>query len=210
MCTRYYMEMSPELRPIVETAKRSSLAGRMIDKLGKPLKTDGEIRPTDMVPVIAPDKNGNRAVFPMVWGYRIPGLNRPVVNARVETASKKDVWKDGWDRHRCIIPASWYFEWEHIPTADGKTKTGRKYLIQPKGSSLIFLAGLYRIEEFQDLKYPVFSVLTKQPTEELKKIHDRMPLMLPANIINDWISPNKRADDLVRYAQTDVFIETAP
>ena len=64
MCTRYYMEMSPELRPIVEKAKRSALTGRMIDRLGKPLKTDGEIRPTDMAPVIAPDQKGNPAVFP--------------------------------------------------------------------------------------------------------------------------------------------------
>ena len=50
----------------------------------------------------------------MVWGYRIPGLKHPVVNTRVESASKKDVWKDGWNRHRCIVPASWYYEWEHI------------------------------------------------------------------------------------------------
>jgi putative SOS response-associated peptidase YedK len=160
-----------------------------------------------MVPVIAPDKNGKRAVFPMVWGYRIPGLNRPIVNTRVETASKKDVWRDGWNSHRCIVPASWYYEWEHIPTADGKMKAGAKHLIQVKGSTLIFLAGLYRIEEFQDLKYPVFSVLTMQPTEELKKLHDRMPVMLPENMIDDWIRPDKRADDLVRYAQTEVFIE---
>ena len=209
MCTRYYMEMSPELRPIVEKAKKSPLSGRMIDRLGKPLKTEGEIRPTDMAPVIAPDKNGNRAVFPMVWGYRIPGLSRPVVNARVESASQKDVWKDGWNSHRCIVPASWYYEWEHIPTADGKTKTGARHLIQPKGSTLIFLAGLYRFEEFQDLKYPVFSVLTREPTEELKKLHDRMPVMLPENLIDDWIRPENKAADLVRYAQTEVFIEKA-
>lgn len=209
MCTRYYMEMSPELRPIVEKAKKSVLTGRMIDKLGKPLKTEGEIRPTDMVPVIAPDKNGNRAIFSMVWGYRIPGLDRPVVNARVETASRKDVWKDGWNSHRCIVPASWYYEWEHISTGDNKMKTGDKYLIQAKGSAVIFFAGLYHIEEFQGLKYPAFSILTKPPTADLKKLHDRMPVMLPENLIDDWIRPENKADDLVRYAQTEVFIEKA-
>ena len=200
------MEMSPELRPIVEKAKRSTLAGKMIAKLGKPLKTDGEIRPTDMVPVIAPDRNGNPGVFPMVWGYRIPGLNHPVVNARSESASKKDVWKDGWYRHRCIVPASWYYEWEHIPKGDGKMKAGAKYLIQTKNTSLIFLAALYRIEEFHDLKYPVFSVLTRQPSEELKKLHDRMPVMLPENKIREWIKPENKAEDLMRYALTEVFL----
>ena len=83
MCTRYYMEMSPELRPIVEEAKASSLAAWMTDRLARPMKTEGEIRPTDMVPVIAPNRHGARTVFPMVWGYSIPGLDRPVVNCRM-------------------------------------------------------------------------------------------------------------------------------
>ena len=209
MCTRYYMEMSPELRPIVEKAKASSLAMRMIDRLGKPLKTEGEIRPTDMVPVIAPNQNGVRTVFPMVWGYRITGLDRPVVNARIENADKKDVWKEGWEKHRCIIPASWYFEWEHIPLSDGKTKTGQKYMIQPKGSETTWLAGLYRMEEFRDLKYPVFAILTREPTEELRRIHDRMPLILPSSAIDDWIRPDNKAEDMIKDAITDVFIEEA-
>ena len=209
MCTRYYMEMSPELRPIVDKAKRSGLTTKMIDRLGKPLKTEGEIRPTDMVPVIAPNQNRVRTVFPMVWGYRITGLDRPVVNARIENADKKDVWKEGWEKHRCIIPASWYFEWEHIPLSDGKTKTGQKYMIQPKGSETTWLAGLYRMEEFRDLKYPVFAILTREPTEELRRIHDRMPLILPSSAIDDWIKPDNKAEDMIKDAITDVFIEEA-
>ena len=209
MCTRYYMEMSPELRPIVEKAKSSALASRMINLLGKPLKTEGEIRPTDMVPVIAPNQNGARTVFPMVWGYNITGLNHPVVNTRVESADKKDVWKEDWRSHRCIVPASWYFEWEHLPLANGKTKAGQKYMIQPKGSEMTWLAGLYRIEEFRDLKYPVFSVLTREPTAELSRIHDRMPLILPSNAIDDWIRPDSKAGEIAKMAVTDVFIEKA-
>ena len=209
MCTRYYMEMSPELRPIVEKAKSSALASRMINLLGKPLKTEGEIRPTDMVPVIAPNQNGARTVFPMVWGYSIPGLNHPVVNTRVESADKKDVWKEGWRSHRCIVPASWYFEWAHLALANGKTKTGQKYMIQPKDSEMTWLAGLYRIEEFRDLKYPVFSVLTREPTAELSRIHDRMPLILPSNAIDDWIRPDTKAEEIAKMAVTDVFIEKA-
>lgn len=207
MCTRYYMEMSPHLRPIVEKAKASALSLRMRDKLGKPLKTEGEIRPTDMVPVIAPDKDGSQAVFPMVWGYTIPGLNRPVVNARVETAPHKAVWKDGWYSHRCIIPASYYFEWEHIPTSGGKTKAGDKYMIQPQGSETTYLAGLYRLQEYRDLVYPVFTVLTRDATEELKRLHDRMPLILPASMIDNWIDPHADPEALTRYAVTDLFFQ---
>ena len=37
MCCRYYMEMNPELRPIVEEMNRAPLAVKMREKLGKPL-----------------------------------------------------------------------------------------------------------------------------------------------------------------------------
>ena len=57
------------------------------------------------------------------------------------------------------------------------------------------------------MKYPVFSVLTRQPSEELKKLHDRMPVMLPENVVNDWIRPENKAEDLIGYALTEVFME---
>ena len=44
MCCRYYMEMSPELRPIIEEANRSALKARIVGKLGRPLITEGEVR----------------------------------------------------------------------------------------------------------------------------------------------------------------------
>lgn len=45
MCCRYYMEMSPELRPIIEEANRSALKERTVDKLGRPLITEGDSPP---------------------------------------------------------------------------------------------------------------------------------------------------------------------
>ena len=131
MCCRYYMEMSPELRPIIEEANRSALKERIVDKLGRPLITEGEVRPTNIVPVIAPNRTGARTVFPMVWGFTLPRSSSPMVNARVETASTKPTFKESWERRRCIVPASYYFEWEHlINAATGKAMTGDKYMIQ--------------------------------------------------------------------------------
>ena len=54
MCSRYWTDESPELRPIVEEMKRSSLVSRW-QKTTK-VKTYGEMRPTDVVPVIAPNR----------------------------------------------------------------------------------------------------------------------------------------------------------
>ena len=61
----------------------------------------------------------------------------------------------------------------------------------------------------RDLKYPVFAVLTRAPTEELRKIHDRMPLILPESAIDEWISPDGDANRLINKAVTELVIEKA-
>ena len=200
MCCRYWADQSPELRAIVEEMNRSPLVERWQVTTG--IKTYGEIRPTDVVPVIAPNRSGKRAVFPMKWGYSGRSL---LMNARVETATEKPTFRDDWVRHRCIVPASWYFEWEHLTGRDGRKVTGDKYMIQPKDSSMTWLCGLYRIEN----GLPVFVVLTREPGEEIKFIHDRMPLIMPEELVNDWIRPDVRAESLLPYAVTDVMFEKA-
>ena len=207
MCCRYYMEMSPELRPYVEAATGSRLGKKMIDRLGKPLVTKGEVCPTDMVPVIAPNKEGERTVFPMIWGFNVTGLDKPVINARVETASEKKSFKEAWTGRRCVIPASWYFEWKHLKGPGGSSVTKEKYAMQPPGASITYLAGIYRLQEYRDLKYPVFTVLTREPGEELKKIHDRMPLILPESAIDEWIDPKMKAEDVIGKSVTEMVIE---
>ena len=209
MCTRYYVELSPELRPYVERAKHSRLNTRMVSSLGKEFRENGEIRPTDMVTVIAPSATGGKTAFPMVWGYHIPGVDRPVVNARAESAKEKTSFAEDWRKHRCIIPASYYFEWEHLKRPDGKVKTGQKYAIQPKGSSVTWIAGLYRMEEKNGLHYPVFTVLTKEPSAELRKPHDRMPVILPESAIDDWIRPDSHPEEIIKNALSDMVMETA-
>lgn len=208
MCCRYYMELSPELRPIIEEANRADLTGTLVNKLGRPLVTDGEVRPTNIVPVIAPSRAGRRSVFPMVWGFNLPRSSVPMFNARVETAATKPTFKDSWASRRCIIPASYYFEWEHLTNpATGKSKTGDKYMIQPEGSAVTWLAGLYRIEEMAGIQVPVFAILTREPGYRIRFIHDRMPVILPGEAIEAWIDPKTDPKDVVGMAVTEVAVE---
>ena len=198
MCCRYWTEESPELRAIVEEMNRSPLVQRW-QKVTE-VKTYGEIRPTDVVPVIAPNRSGDRAVFPMKWGFSGRSL---LLNARSETAGTKPTFKESWERRRCIVPASWYFEWEHLQGNGGKTRTGDKYKIRPKDSAMTWLCGLYRIEE----GLPVFVVLTREPGEEIRFIHNRMPLILAEKYIDDWIRPDARPEELLGSALTEMFFE---
>ena len=76
-------------------------------------------------------------------------------------------------------------------------------MIQPKNSTMTWLCGLYRIEE----GLPVFVVLTREPGEEIRFIHDRMPLILPENLVGQWIRPDTRPESLLEYALTEMVYE---
>ncbi len=203
MCTCYCIDpISLDFGEMIEEAESSPLMRPFIDA-GTPLVKAGEVRPTNVVPVIAPGKSGALKVFPMRWGFRIPGKSL-IVNARTETAKSLPTFRDSWQKRRCIVPASWYFEWSHFTDpVTGKKKTGDKFMIQPEGSLMTWLCGLYRMEE----GIPVFPVLPRQPTEKLALIHDRMTFMLPKEKINEWIDPGTDADNLLPYALTDLMIE---
>ena len=198
MCCRYWADDSPELREIVEEMNRSPLVAKWHRTTG--ITTFGEVRPTNVAPVIASNRAGARAVFPMKWGFTGKTL---LMNARAGTAAAKPMFREAWAAHRCIVPASWYFEWEHLTGSDGRTRTGRKYLIQPRGSAMAWLCGLYHIEE----GLPVFVILTREPGESVRFLHDRMPLMLPGECVDQWIKPDTRPEDLLGAALTDMVCE---
>ena len=67
MCCRYWADESPEIREIVEEMNRSPLVEKWHKTTG--ITTYGEIRPTNVVPVIASKRSGEKAVFPMKWGF---------------------------------------------------------------------------------------------------------------------------------------------
>ena len=198
MCCRYWADESPEIRAIVEEMNESPLVGKWQKTTA--IKTYGEIHPTDVVPVLASNKSGERSVFPMKWGFFGRSL---LMNARSETAAAKPLFKDAWASHRCIVPASYYFEWEHLIRNDGKIKTGDKYMIQPKGSTMTWLCGLYRIEN----GLPVFVILTREPSDNISFIHNRMPLIMPEQLVSKWIRPDVKPEDLLGSAVTDLIYE---
>ena len=208
MCCRYFIDdKADELLPYFEEAEESPLAGKMTAKLSRPLVTSGEVRPTDMVPVIARNRAGGIGCFPMIWGYRQSG--RPVFNARTETAAQKPLFRDGWTSRRCIVPASCFFEWGPSASQDEESEKRVKYVIQPEGASVTWLAGIYRLEKEGDLTFPVFTILTKDAVGRMSEIHDRMPVMFPGELIGSWIDPEADPEKLLRHAVKNVFAEEA-
>lgn len=191
MCGRYRIDDgrdSIELHDIIEEVNRRVVV--------ESVKTSGEIFPTDIVPVMANSKNMTPAAFAMQWGYSLPDGKR-IINARSETAEVKPMFRDGMLQRRCAVPATNYYEWER----SGGTKT--KYAIWPTGSELFYMAGIYRVESGK----PVFSILTRDPADSIAFIHNRMPVILPSDLVKDWMNPKYKAGDILNHAVLTVSHE---
>ena len=54
---------------------------------------------------------------------------------------------------------------------------------------------------------PVFVILTRESGEEIRFIHDRMPLILPERYLSDWIRPGTKPEELLDKALTEMIFE---
>ena len=68
---------------------------------------------------------------------------------------------------------------------------------------MTWLCGLFRIEEGK----PVFVVLTREPGDEIRFIHDRMPLIMPEEYVNAWIKRETNPEELLEVAVTEMVYE---
>lgn len=189
MCGRYYIaedDAAEDLRQVIEMLQRRNQPSALA-------KTAGEVFPTDIVPVIANNRRLTPSAFAMRWGYALPG-RPPVINARSETAATKALFRDGMAHRRCLIPASHYFEWEK---RDGKAV---KYAIRPERAKMLYLAGLYRLERQGGVTVPAFAVLTREASPTVAFIHHRMPVILPREVMADWLNDRNDAAQVLQAA----------
>ena len=215
MCMSLRIEPK-EMAEVLIKIRKMSFAQEMSIKLGKSLSMSGDLFPSDIAPVLAPNKYGNMAIFPMAWGFTHKSTPKPLVNCRVETADSKPLWRDSWYRRRCVIPASWYYEWgypvyedDSLSMIEHRNAKKVKYAIQTEGSNITYIAGLYRYEEHCDMQVPVFSVLTREAAGIVKDIHDRMPLILDKENVKEWIRPDGDPSAIVEKALTNIVFEKA-
>ncbi len=183
MCGRYYIDDNDgALSGFIEAAQRRGSVKR------------GEVRPGDTAAVIANNRRLEPGVFPMRWGFE--GANGSlVINARSETASQKPMFRESARLRRCLIPASWYFEWERRP--GGKTK----YALRPERGGNVYLGGLYALGRDGTAR---FVILTRDAAPGIAFIHDRMPVIVPPEKLGDWLSQSRTLEELLRSAETDM------
>ena len=153
------------------------------------------IAPSQMIPVIK--ENPPRLEF-MRWGF-IPkwakakdgSPPKPYINARSEGIEEKPTFRHAIKKQRCLIPASGYYEWKTI-----KDKKQPYYITQPE-NPLIAFAGIW--DSWLDPasgQVETTAILTTDALGEMKRIHDRMPLIIPEENFTKWLAPSLSDNDL--------------
>lgn len=204
MCGRFFVVGESE----------NDLLARMIDEAdrrrqaltGESGIATGEVFPAMTVAALAVGRNGAVGAFPMQWGFHRPDGKGLIINVRSETAMEKPLFRASLLERRCLIPCSWYFEWEtrngqqsllaedtslqigaaaQRPKGRAKDAQKIKYAIRPKAPGLVYLAGIYRYET--DARLPALSILTRETAADIAFIHDRMPVIFRDGNHGAWL-----------------------
>ena len=155
----------------------------------------------------------DREVLWVRWGL-IPSWSKDAkggyrtINARADGVEKKPAYRSAFKRRRCIVPADGFYEWE------GPKDDRRPSWFHRGDGGLLMFAGLYEFwtPKDDDEAEPLcsFTIITTDANEFMSQIHDRMPVILPEENIDDWIDPGEtdveRLKELLVPAGEDVLI----
>lgn len=204
MCGRYVSTRSSE-----EIA--SSYGATMVADL--PLPPRYNIAPTTPVDVIV-DRGIDRSDPPartariMRWGL-VPNwakdlsIGSRMINARSETVDTKPAFRQAYRRRRAIVPASGYVEW--VQEDDSGRKVKQPYYLHPAAGNMLNFAGLYELwpdptKAEDDPNRWVWSttILTCTATGPAGEVHDRTPVILPQDRVDDWLDPARTDPEDIR------------
>jgi putative SOS response-associated peptidase YedK len=131
------------------------------------------------------------------WAKDTKGGSR-LINARAETVASKPSFRAAFAKRRCLIPADGYYEWM---TED---KVKQPYYIHRADGGLLAFAGLYELwrnkevpDDHDDAWYWSATIITTEAADEIGRIHDRTPMVVPAESWTDWLDPANNDKELV-------------
>lgn len=157
MCGRYYVNDDT-------TREINRLVRRISDEMK--ISNAYDIHPSEAAPVLL-EQNHQLAAQTQIQSK---GL---VINARAETVAEKKMFSSIYTR-RCIIPAKHYYEWD---------SDKNKAVFSQTDASILFMAGFYNM--FNGVDH--FIIITTAANESVRRVHDRMPLILAEHEVEEWI-----------------------
>jgi len=158
------------------------------------------IAPGTDIPAIRQLPERPRELVLLRWGL-IPSWAKDekngyrMINARAESLTQKSAFKNAFRYRRCLIPASGFYEWQ-------KTN-GRKqpWFITLKDTDLFAFAGLWERWKSPETDEIIESctIITTDSNELVKRLHDRMPAIIPPKEYDAWLSPATKPEGLLHF-----------
>lgn len=153
------------------------------------------IAPTQPLAVI-PNDGKNRVDF-FVWGLipswaKDPSIGNRLINARAETLAEKPSFRTAFRRRRCLVLADGFYEWRQTPGRRSKTPM----YIRMQDDRPFAFAGLWENWYSPDGSNVLSAtIITTEPNNLMRDIHDRMPVILDPVDYGLWLDPEEQDPD---------------
>jgi putative SOS response-associated peptidase YedK len=150
------------------------------------------VAPTDQVYAVA-EYHDERILGAFKWGL-LPWWSKDrkmaarSINARMETAAEKPAFRDSFRQRRCLIPADGFYEWQKRP------KGKLPHYIYAADHTPLALAGLWSSWKDPETEERVrtCTILTGDPDDLVRPIHNRMPVALTPDSWDEWLDPEQQ------------------
>jgi len=148
------------------------------------------IAPTQDVAAVRLGEDGKRHLAMLRWGL-IPfwakdkAIGAKAVNARAEGLAEKPMFREAFQRRRCLIPADGWYEWVGPKTAR------RPLRYEFEGRRPFAFAGLWeswRDRSAGDARIESCTIVTTTPNALAAQAHDRMPVVLGPESFQSWLA----------------------
>ena len=166
-----------------------------------PMDARFNVAPTQPVPLVLNSRTGERVVTMARWGLvpfwaDDPAVGSRMINARGDTVRTKPAFKDAFQRRRALMPADLFYEWQQ---SEG-TRYRQPWCIRMPDDAPFVFGALWDRWKPQDSEKDAewlisCTVVTTEPNAVMKPIHDRMPLIIPAEHRDAWLDPSTSEDD---------------
>lgn len=179
----------------------SIVAARLGDVLGATppagYRPRWNITPDSPILIVRHGAEGRAAVL-VRWGFLGPWMTEAAdpgrqINARLETAATKPMFKAAFAKGRCIVPADGFYEWQKQPGGPS-----RPFFIRSADRSPLLMAGLWRRNRLSDGSLLESAAILTRPADPwLAPIHHRMPVLVPHRLLEAWLLPEPAPAGLV-------------
>lgn len=146
------------------------------------------VAPTDAVACVTTTREGEPRGELLRWGLvphwaKDPGLGAKMINARSETVAEKPAFRDAFARRRCLVIADGFYEWERR----GPKARHPFHITRTDGRPFAF-AGLWATWHGPgDELLRTCTIVTTAANATMRELHDRMPVILPAEAEDAWL-----------------------